>query len=244
MDPVRDAKDADRRAIFVGLSSMTALALTSCATSMGAESASANAEEKKSREEGEGAEVTPGEDLMQEHGVLERVLLVYTEAIARLREGGAMDPQLIVSSAGIVRRFVEDYHEKLEETFVFPRLEQMGKQVALVATLKEQHVKGRQLTDAILATAQAQGALDGPRLSGQLETFIRMYRPHAAREETVLFPAFRRTLDKDGYHELGERFEEKEHQLFGEGGFDDIVSQVSAIETALGIHELAQFTPR
>jgi hypothetical protein len=43
-------------------------------------------------------------------------------------------------------------------------------------------------------------------------------------------------------HELGERFEEQEDTLFGEGGFDRTVEQVAAIEKQLGIYDLSQFT--
>jgi hypothetical protein len=38
--------------------------------------------------------------------------------------------------------------------------------------------------------------------------------------------------------------EKKEHQLFGEEGFDQMVDRVAAIEKKLGIYELAQFTPK
>lgn len=237
-------KEAERRAIVLGLSSIAALAVTACPHNGGpAESPQEEAGEEKG-EEGEQAEVTPGEDLMQEHGVLERILLVYDEAMLRLDGSRPLDPAIIVGSAQIVRRFVEDYHEKLEEQFLFPRLEKLGKERELVATLKAQHEKGRQLTDAILATALAKTGVDATTLSAQLRSFVRMYRPHASREETVLFPAFRKMLDKDSYHELGERFEEREHELFGENGFDDFVAQLAKIETALEIHDLAMFTPR
>jgi hypothetical protein len=70
-----------------------------------------------------------------------------------------------------------------------------------------------------------------------------MYRPHASREDTVLFPAFRGVLGRTRYRELGEEFEEKEHQLFGEHGFEHVVSQISDFERALGIYDLASFTP-
>jgi len=46
-----------------------------------------------------------------------------------------------------------------------------------------------------------------------------------------------------GYHELGEKFEEKEEKLFGKDGFGTIVEEVAALEKALGIYDLAQFTP-
>lgn len=43
--------------------------------------------------------------------------------------------------------------------------------------------------------------------------------------------------------ELAEQFEEKEHALFGEGGFQTILGQVTDLEKELGIYELSQFTP-
>jgi hemerythrin-like domain-containing protein len=188
----------------------------------------------------EEAEVTPGEDLMQEHGVLERVLLVYGEAARRIDAGEPLDLAVVTSAAGIVRRFVEDYHEHNEETFVFPRLEAAGRESALVAILRRQHRRGREVTDAIVREARA-GA--SPRLVELVRSFERMYRPHAAREDTVLFPAFRELLGRDAYRELGERFEEEEHARFGEHGFADTVAEVARLELALGIHDLARFTP-
>jgi hemerythrin-like domain-containing protein len=229
----------DRRSFCLALgASMASLGVVACAAAKGSTSPGG-----EGAEEGHGAEVTPGEDLMQEHGVLERVLLVYEEVAARLETAKPFDPTLLVTSADIVHRFVAEYHEKLEETFVFPRLERAGKEVQLVATLKDQHQKGRTLTDEIRSSAAA-AAGDGARLAGLLRSYVRMYRPHAAREETVLFPAFRKTLDRDGYHELGEQFEDREHSLFGEGGFEEMVAQVSKVEVALDIHDLARFSPR
>jgi hypothetical protein len=69
-----------------------------------------------------------------------------------------------------------------------------------------------------------------------------MYRPHAAREDTVLFPAFRDVVGRSGYRELGEQFEDKEHEIFGERGFDDTVAEVARLEMGLGIGDLAKFT--
>jgi hypothetical protein len=58
-----------------------------------------------------------------------------------------------------------------------------------------------------------------------------------------LFPALRSVVGAKEFAELGERFEEKEHALFGKEGFEGIVRQVAAIEQQLGIADLAAFTP-
>jgi len=51
-------------------------------------------------------------------------------------------------------------------------------------------------------------------------------------------------VSKHAFDTLGEEFETKEHQLFGEEGFDKIVDQVAGIEKRFGIYDLGQFTPR
>ena len=58
------------------------------------------------------------------------------------------------------------------------------------------------------------------------------------------FPAFRTLVSKQEYGALGEDFERKEHELFGEDGFEKMVDRVAAIEKELGVYDLSQFTPR
>jgi len=212
------------------------LVLAGCAGSGAARAAQAPPPSKGHEEE---AEVTPGEDLMQEHGVLERILLIYDESARRIEHNEQFDLAVLTSAAGIVRRFVEDYHGKLEEQFVFPRLQKARREVDLVTVLLQQHQRGRQVTDDIVRRA---GSAATPELAQVLRNFARMYRPHAAREDTVLFPAFRDVVGRSGYRELGEQFEDKEHALFGEKGFENAVAEVARLESALGIGDLARFT--
>ena len=68
------------------------------------------------------AEVGPPEDLMREHGVLKRVLLIYGEVLRRLDAKQDFPPESLAEAAWIIRSFVEDYHEKLEEKLSFPTL--------------------------------------------------------------------------------------------------------------------------
>jgi hemerythrin-like domain-containing protein len=225
-----------RRGFLQAAASAGSLALVACAASGAMHRGQATTVEKEHEE----AEVTPGEDLMQEHGVLERILLIYDEAARRIEQNERLDLTLLTTAAGIVQRFVEGYHEKLEEQFVFPRLQRAGREVDLVAVLQRQHERGRQVTDEIVRKA---GAAATPDLAEALRSFARMYRPHAAREDTVLFPAFRDVVGRGGYRELGEQFEEKEHELFGERGFENTVGEIARLETALAIGDLTRFTP-
>jgi hemerythrin-like domain-containing protein len=189
-------------------------------------------------------EVSPVEDLMREHGVLDRILLIYEKIIQQMDRNQAVSPQL-QRSAGLVRKFIEDYHEKLEENYVFKKCMQAKIQVDLVQTLLEQHQRGRSLTDELLANSSD---LQNPDIQKKVRaamcSFITMYRPHAAREDTVLFPAFKTLVTTDEYNHLGEVFEDQETKLFGDNGFKSVVAEVEGLEKELGINNLAQFTPQ
>src|SRR6476620_4244068 len=95
-----------------------------------------------------------------------------------------------------------------------------------------------------LAKSQTATATENQKLLQLLTSFNNMYRPHEAREDTVLFPAFRKIVSRHEYDSLGEEFEKNEHKLFGNDGFETMVDKVAAIEKTLGIYELAQFTPQ
>ncbi len=210
-----------------------------------AKEAGSATEEKKEAPAGE-EEVSPAEDLMREHGVLKRILLIYGEAVRRFDASEDVPPKSLADAAGIIRSFIEDYHSKLEEDFLFSRFKKANKLVELVNVLQEQHEAGRRLTDVALrlATAQALKSPDDRRaLAESLRQFVRMYSPHEAREDTVLFPAFHEIVSAHEYGALGEAFERREHELFGKDGFEEMVGRVAAIERSLGIFELSQFTP-
>lgn len=197
-------------------------------------------------EEKEEDKVSPPEDLMREHGVLKRILLIYGEAIRRMSASQELPVEVVLDSAMIIRSFVEDYHEKLEEDYLFPRFEKAGKLVDLTKILRAQHQAGRRVTDLTISLAK-QSALknagERARFTESLQQFIRMYNPHEAREDTVLFPAFRSIVSENEFDSLGEEFEKKEDALFGEDGFGKMVDKVASLEKKLGIYELAQFTP-
>ena len=206
----------------------------------------ASGSEGKKPEGKKAEEVSPGEDLMREHGVLARILLIYDDISMRLEKGIKYPPEVLSSAAVLIRRFVEDYHEKLEEEYVFPRLVKVGNLVDLVNVLLKQHQAGRRLTERIrnFASRPSLKANEKKELFGYLQLFARMYRPHKSREDTVLFPAFHVVLSPEEYDSLGEKFEDKEDELFGEHGFEKVVEEVSRLEKLMGIYELSQFTPK
>src|SRR5580658_2715315 len=133
-------------------------------------------------------DVSATEDLMREHGVIRRVLVVYRGASARLRaKPASVAADALQQAAKLIRTFGEDYHEKqLEETHIFPALTKSGASLAgTVGTLITQHQRGREATEYILTvTRKAIGAADAEPLARTLDAFARMYEEHAAIEDT------------------------------------------------------------
>jgi hemerythrin-like domain-containing protein len=206
-----------------------------------------SAPEKDEDEENE-IEVTAAEDLMREHGVLRRALLVYSEAATRLATGKGQVPlEPLGRAAALFRTFGEEYHERsLEEKHVFPPLIKAGgAHAALAKTLTAQHERGRQITDYITAIAKkgSVAPADAASVASTLASFVRMYEHHAAIEDTIIFPAWKRSISPAEYRELNEQFEDLEHKMFGKDGFEDAVARIATIEQAYGLNDLATLTP-
>jgi hemerythrin-like domain-containing protein len=192
-------------------------------------------------------EVTAAEDLMREHGILRRALLVYQESAIRLRQDPvSISPDALEKTANLFRVFGEDYHEKkLEEVYIFPVLKRSsGTAASYVDTLLAQHTRGREITDYVLSSTKADRipSNDAETLAKVLESFVRMYEHHAAIEDTVIFPAWKAATGETELDELGEKFEEIETEQFGGDGFETALKRMEEIETSLGLSNLGMFT--
>jgi hemerythrin-like domain-containing protein len=231
--------DASRRRLIVGLSGAVL-----AAGSTGAAFAAKQPKEAKPPPPEKEKKIGAVEDLMREHGVLRRVLLVYRQTAVKLRAGAKVDPKQIRHAAQLFRDFGENYHERmLEQAYVFPTLRKAeSPAAALVPTLVAQHDRGRDITDYIRNVTHKNAIGDVEAFARALETLDAMYENHAAREDTIIFPAWREALSEKQLREMGETFEDIEHRQFGKDGFDDAVKHIAAVEEALGFADLAQFT--
>jgi len=240
-----------RRQLLTGISVAGAgVLLNACRntqTSTGGATNNENKSDAPAPGEAEPIEVTATEDLMREHGILRRALLVYQESAVRLRQDPAsVPPDTLEKTANLFRVFGEEYHEKkLEETFIFPAVKKApGAATAYVDILLKQHARGREITEYLLSVTQADRIASNSRepLVMALESFVRMYEHHAAIEDTVVFPAWKAAVGGNELDALGEKFEEIEHEQFGDDGFEAALKRMEEIETSLGLSNLDMFT--
>ncbi|HEX3699674.1 MAG TPA: hemerythrin domain-containing protein [Phenylobacterium sp.] len=230
--------DPSRRAAFTALGVATAglaLTLPGCAKP------AADGDADKA-----GApDVSATEDLMREHGVLRRLLVVYRETAGVIRSApGTLDLAALGQAADLFRTFGEAYHEKsLEEAHVFPMVKKAGGHAAaLIDTLIAQHNRGRQINDFLSGRVKTGTLGDAEPVASALESFARMYEIHAALEDTVVFETWKTLLGKKALDEWSDKFEDIEHQTFKGDGFDLALEQVGAIEQRLGLSDLARYT--
>lgn len=134
---------------------------------------------------------------------------------------------------------------KKSEKLDVPAVKKAGGEAATYPDiLVAQHNRGREITEYIINVTQGAklGANNAEPLAKALEAFVLMYRNHAAREDTIIFPAWKQTMTGKQLDEMNDKFEDIEHEQFGEDGFENAVKQIAAIEGSLGLADISQFT--
>ena len=167
--------------------------------------------------------------------------------ISEVQAGRPLSAPHLQDAALIIHDFIEGFHEGLEEALRLPAAPRSGLWPGRPTTLLIQHARGRVVTQFILAQATARGVASADtraRLAGAMQAFVRMYEPHEAREDTVVFPAFRQAVPASELAALGQHFADLERQQFGHEEFTAMVGRVAGIEQQLGIYDLTQFTPQ
>ncbi|MGH8209413.1 MAG: hemerythrin domain-containing protein [Steroidobacteraceae bacterium] len=119
-----------------------------------------------------------------------------------------------------------------------------GYPAGYVDILIAQHQRGREITDYVMAVTRSGkiGSGAAEPLAKALSTFVLMYQNHTAREDTIVFPAWKTALSQHQIEEWGDQFEDIEKQQFGTDGYEQAVKQIAAVEQRLGFADLAQFT--
>ncbi|HTX43915.1 MAG TPA: hemerythrin domain-containing protein, partial [Methanocella sp.] len=188
-------------------------------------------------EELEEKESSPMEDLMKEHGAIERILLIYQRMIEKAITGQEVDVSVINRASKMVDEYVSKHHEQDEEKYVFPKFREANYIVDLVDTLEHQHNVSRRLNQQVMELS-AKGAEitqdEAVRLLDLCGMFINMYLPHISRENTIVFPTFFDIVSPEYVEDMKEKMEDREEKILGETGFRGFVGRVAALEKEVG----------
>ncbi len=178
------------------------------------------------------------EDLMREHALLSRIMTIYEHLSLSFKNGTyqSIDWTISYKCAYIVRHFIENYHERSEEQFIFPILKKYNKHRKLVNELIKQHKLGRQMTDRIIDLSKSKS--NASELSLLLHLFCKLYRVHASREDTVIFQDLYGLLTVLQRQALTDKMQQAETNE----SFDQTLKSVEALEKKLGIHDIYTLT--
>ncbi|MBS3762164.1 MAG: hemerythrin domain-containing protein [Planctomycetes bacterium] len=202
------------------------------------------AEKPGDKETHTASKVPPTEKLMYQHGLVQRVVMTYEEVAKRLEQKEQLPPTAL-NSGPLVDEFIEQYHEELEEKYVFPVFLEAEQQKELIKTLRTQHRTGRRLSQRIYYLAGKENISEDPTrtdLARALRRYARMYRAHAAYEDTILLPALRDVATSAQIGKMGKQFVETTQKDFAEGGLASVLGRLQPIEKSLEINQLSVFT--
>lgn len=204
---------------------------------------------KPLKDKGEALEeklATPVENLMKEHGVLMRILDIYDKVVSDAASGKAFNASAINRTAEICRVYIGKHHDACEERYIFPKFREANYIIEIVAELHKQHIVALTITDRMLALSSINGILDNKclqTLQNLCTAISRMYRPHMAWEQTIVFPVFYDIVSMDYVRSIQKEMEAEERKMLGDTGFRGLVGRLSEIEKEVGTYNLSSYTP-
>ena len=187
---------------------------------------------------------SPSEYLMRQHGVVHRLALLFDAVAVRLEEGKNV-PDAFLDTRDLVFEFTENYHEELEESYVFNHFAE-GRLGQMATVLRMQHSLGHTLAQRVYGMARQgpdPGAERRRNLIRSCRSYSRMYRAHAAFEDTDLWPALRKAVSARKYADIRKSFHEEARKQLGDGGFSAVVERLAEAEKQVGVGGLSDYTP-
>ncbi len=155
--------------------------------------------------------------LMEEHRVIEKVLVSLETAANRLSAGQTIPMDFFFKAVDFIRNFADGCHHKKEEGILFVAMSANGlsQDSEPLSIFLEEHEDGRRLTRSMLEGAErvqggdtasvqevAQNALD----------YVMLLREHIQKEDHVLFPMAEDLIPIAQHQQLMAEFNRIEHE--------------------------------
>jgi hemerythrin-like domain-containing protein len=176
--------------------------------------------------------------LMEEHRVIERVLVSLEAGGRRLGAGEPMPPAFFVQAVDFIKGFADGCHHRKEEGVLFPAMEAAGvaRQGGPIGVMLAEHEEGRRLTRAMRAAAERLEAGDASARDEVVQNalgYVALLRQHIMKEDGVLFPMADRVIRGETQAEVAEAFERVEHEETGEGVHEKYLGMAEELERAI-----------
>ena len=173
--------------------------------------------------------------LKQEHDVIERVLDLLQQTVARIETGQSVPEGFGSWSVQFFRQFADRCHHGKEEDILFPLLEQRGipRDGGPIGVMLNEHVIGR---DCVGRMDQAAGESppDNKAFAAAANEYIPMLRQHIFKENNVLFQMARQCMSDQDAAETMEKFRSVEEEKGGQEFHKQYEAEVAKWEEAFG----------
>ena len=178
------------------------------------------------------------EILMEEHRVIERVLVSLETAAKRLSAGQAVPIDFFLKAADFIKGFADGCHHKKEEgvLFVFLVANGMSRDAGPVAVMLAEHEEGRRLTRAMREGAKRLKGGDQTAISQVTQNalgYVTLLRQHIQKEDNILFPMADRAIPVEQHAQITEAFDHIEHEETRAGVHEKYLSLAAELEKAM-----------
>ncbi len=162
----------------------------------------------------------PTEDLMNEHRVIERMLVVLSRACDRVEAGKEVERELFVGAGDFFKNFADKCHHGKEEKLLFERMQARGLsgEVGPIAVMLREHQDGRAHVRKISELSVAKESKkrnDGLISAGR--AYVELLSQHIQKEDNILYPLANQILTEEDQEELERGFEDVERDVMGPG---------------------------
>jgi hemerythrin-like domain-containing protein len=162
----------------------------------------------------------PTEILIEEHHVIERVLIALEKAATRLSRGENVYLRFFSGTSTLIHGFEDSYHHRKEERILLPALIANGlpRDTGPVAAMLADHEEGRRLAHRLRqVTERFQSGDINARDQVVLSAlaYVSLVRRHMQREETLLFPLVEKVIPPERQKQMIEDFDRFEHEVNG-----------------------------
>src|SRR5512136_43627 len=139
----------------------------------------------------------PTEDLMNEHRVIERMLVIVQRAADRLEDGQAVEADVFTGAVDFFKNFADRCHHGKEEKLLFEKLIERGmsRTEGPIAVMLREHDLGRAYVREI-GELSSKG-FDAGSKAGLIENgraYAKLLHQHIQKEDRVLYPTANRIL--------------------------------------------------
>lgn len=156
--------------------------------------------------------------IRDEHRSIAAILHGMEFLVKRIRMHKAkIDPRVFRAMFYYLDTFSERKHHPKEDNYLFKAMRERGAEAgAHIADLEEDHTRGedalRRLAQSLVRYEEG-GEREFPAFEREVENFVRNYRDHMHKEESIVFPLAERLLSAQDWQAIDRAFEENRDPL-------------------------------